>query len=55
MTVPVGAALPGAPQNLSAAIGDGRVTLCWDPPVSDDGQPILRYRYTWHETVVGGA
>ena len=54
VTVPVGAALPGAPQNLSAAIGDGRVTLCWDPPVSrrrtaDPAVPVhvARNRCRW--------
>ena len=46
---------PGAPQNLSAAVGDARVTLSWDPPLDDGGLPVRKYQYFWTENVDGGA
>ena len=45
----------GAPQNLSAAVGDARVTLSWDPPLDDGGLPVRKYQYFWTEDVDGGA
>ena len=39
------ATTPGAPQRLSGAPGDDRVTLGWEAPASDGGSAILRYEY----------
>lgn len=36
--------VPTAPINLSAIGGDGQVTLTWDPPLSDGGVSISKYR-----------
>ena len=37
--------VPGAPRNLGATPGDGRVTLTWAAPRSDGGADIVRYDY----------
>lgn len=38
-------AVPGAPQNLSASAGDGKVMLTWRAPVDRGGGAITRYEY----------
>jgi predicted phage tail protein len=35
--------VPGAPVGLTAAPGDAKVTLVWDPPASDGGSPVSGY------------
>ena len=35
---------PSPPRNLTATLGDGRVTLHWDTPLSDGGSPITQYK-----------
>ena len=37
------AGLPGAPQALAAAKGDGSVTLTWSAPASNGGSPVTAY------------
>ena len=37
---------PGAPLNVSATSGDGKVKVTWDPPASDGGSPITGYTVT---------
>src|SRR5205085_12667200 len=37
---------PGAPQNVTATAGDGKVKVTWDPPASDGGSPITGYTVT---------
>jgi fibronectin type 3 domain-containing protein len=37
------AAIPGAPQDLTAVAGDRQVTLTWSPPVDNGGLPITNY------------
>lgn len=39
--------VPDAPGNLTAAAGDGRVTLKWTAPKHDGGKAILGYK-VWH-------
>ena len=42
--IKVNATVPGAPQNLAATPGDGRLTLTWDAPAHDGGAAITGYR-----------
>ena len=42
---------PSAPLGLVATAGDGRVTLDWDPPLTDGGRPITRYLVLCGESV----
>jgi hypothetical protein len=37
---------PGAPQNITATAGDGKVKVTWDPPAYDGGSPITGYTVT---------
>ncbi|MDQ1517269.1 MAG: hypothetical protein QOE80_3099 [Actinomycetota bacterium] len=37
---------PGAPQNVTAAAGDGKVKVTWDAPAFDGGSPITGYTVT---------
>jgi len=37
---------PGAPQNVTATPGDGKVKVSWDAPASDGGSPITGYTVT---------
>ena len=39
--------VPGAPQNLMASAGDGRVVLTWSAPASDGGSAISEYDYRY--------
>ena len=36
--------VPGAPVNLQATAGDGRISLYWQAPVSDSGSAVTNYR-----------
>ncbi|MDE0193008.1 MAG: fibronectin type III domain-containing protein, partial [Gammaproteobacteria bacterium] len=38
-------AVPGMPQGVTAAGGNGSVTLAWMAPADNGGSPILRYEY----------
>jgi predicted peptidase len=40
--------VPDAPGNLTATVGDGRVTLKWTAPASDGGKPITGYK-VWYD------
>ena len=46
VTVTVAAAVPGAPQSVSAIGGDGNARVRWETPLSDGGAPILEYEVT---------
>jgi len=37
---------PGAPQNVTATAGDGKVKVTWDAPATDGGSPITGYTVT---------
>ena len=43
-TVSVSADIPGTPVGLTARPGDGSITLSWNPPADDGGNPITEYR-----------
>ena len=47
------ATTPGAPQDLSAVTGDGRITLTWSAPADDGGLSISGYT-VWRGTASGG-
>ena len=38
-------AVPGPPQGVTAAGGNGQVTLAWMAPADNGGSPVLRYDY----------
>ena len=38
---------PGAPRNLTAAVGNKEVTLSWDPPEDNGNAPATGYRIEW--------
>jgi hypothetical protein len=38
--------VPAAPAGVTAAAGDGAVTLAWDPPPDDGGRPVTGYVVT---------
>jgi len=40
--------VPDAPGNLTATVGDRRVTLKWTAPASDGGKPITGYK-VWYD------
>jgi len=39
---------PGPPTNMTAAAGDGVVSISWLPPADDGGAPITDYAYTFY-------
>ena len=41
---------PGAPRSFAATVGNAQVTLNWQPPSSDGGSAITRYRYRVRRT-----
>ncbi len=43
-SVSVSADIPGTPVGLTARPGDGSITLSWNPPADDGGNPITEYR-----------
>ncbi len=43
------AAVPSAPQNLTAKSGDREVTLAWQAPGDDGGSAVTGYRYRYAE------
>lgn len=43
------AAMPDAPQDLTAAPGDGQVALFWNAPADDGGAEITGYQYRYAE------
>jgi parallel beta-helix repeat protein len=45
--------VPGPPLSLSAAPGDGEVSLTWNAPVDDGGSPVTNYR-VYRGTSSGG-
>ncbi|MXV78934.1 hypothetical protein F4001_11315, partial [Candidatus Poribacteria bacterium] len=44
------ATTPSAPQNLTAPVGDGEVSLDWEPPNSNGGLKITEYKYSYRES-----
>ena len=46
-------AVLGVPTELTAAAGDGRITLRWRPPVpNDDGRVPTSYQYRYRPTAI---
>jgi large repetitive protein len=45
--------VPGIPQSLAAAPGNGQVTLTWAAPASDGGSAIIDYAIQWRTTGSG--
>ena len=43
------AQIPGAPTNLVATAGSGKVSLTWDPPAFDGGSTITSYEYRYKD------
>ena len=41
-----GSGLPGPPVSVSAGGGNGAVTVRWEPPVADGGNPVRSFRLT---------
>ncbi len=40
--------LPGRPQNLTIAQGEGHLTATWDPAPTDSSRPITQQRFNWY-------
>ena len=47
--------VPAAPAEVTAAAGDGAVTLAWDPPADDGGRPVTGYVVTHYQEGVAQA
>ncbi len=47
--------VPAAPTGLSAAPGDGEVTLTWDDPPAEEGKSILGYKVSFNDFVSYGS
>lgn len=45
--------VPGAPVDLVALPGDGRVSLSWDPPTDNGGETVTGYTVKWGTTPGG--
>jgi len=45
-TIPLGAAIPGAPTNVSAVAGDTQASVSWTAPVNTNGSIVTSYTVT---------
>lgn len=45
-TIPLGAAIPGAPTNVSAVAGDTQASVSWTAPVNTNGSLVTSYTVT---------